>query len=275
MLTIFTRTTRMLFTPTATLLDQTYRNSVLMAVLMASSSGVGTLVDCSGAALQYFDSIRTPAALIAGSSLGALFSLSQVSTSEQLREQPRLYRVVLLAHNFLALTALSLSIGIIVTASVSGNSLLLGTHNHIASTPFAMLSREFEFEYMLTRWSFYVGLLSFLQSVEFRTLIQFDLLKKEKLRRAMVVVLSFSSLVFHLQSFIHENLYSAPNLLVMSVRLAKLHLRRVFTINGPFAWLSLATLVGAVITAVSILFAELYTQSRRCFFVGYPGTGKN
>lgn len=174
------------------------------------------LTDYTGAAIQFFTSVRVPAALIAGSSLSSLFSLVKLVDEIGDKKNKRKYRPVtfLLARVYhgLCLTSLILSLNVIVTSTSAATTLMLGTHDSMAVSAYAFLNREFRYEFITTRWSFLTCLLSFIASIATRSLLEFDLLRKGRRRLALVVVFSMSSLLTHLLSYINSTLYNWPNL---------------------------------------------------------------
>lgn len=162
------------------------------------------LMDHSKEAIQFFGSIRIPAALIAGSSLGALFVMIDRGSRPE-REKSKRELAVLFLYHFLSMVALVLSLNVIVTATSASNTMLIGTYyNSVAAeSTYDFLMREIPFEYLSTRWSFYTALLCFLKAVMCRALLEFDILRKERIRSAFLVVSSmtgFASHVLHVSS---------------------------------------------------------------------------
>jgi hypothetical protein len=211
------------------------------------------MADYTSTAITYFTSIRIPAALIAGSSLAALFTLAQQAKLGKEGATSRLQGFVLLAYHIFALLALVLSLNVVVTATATSNFLLLGTKNPMAASAYQFLKREVEYEFALTRVSFHTGMFSFLGCIACRALLEFDLLKKERLRPALLVIFTMSSLLFHLFAFVNQRLVCWPNLPTMTIAVFKMYFGRALATRNPTELASVATLIGAFGTAISLL----------------------
>lgn len=225
-----------------------------------STSTSASLVDYTGAAISYFDSIRTPSALIAGSALAALFSLASEARKggENQRLQSKLENNVLLSYHILALLSFLLSLNVVVTATASSNLLILGEVNGKATSLYNFLMREMEYDFVLTCWSFFAGMFSFLGCIVSRALIEFDLLKKERFRSALMVVVSISTLFFQLLSFTNQRLVSHTNMLTMTIDVGRLFLKDALLKRNFTAMASLITSAMSVITA-----GELFRRSQQ------------
>lgn len=173
------------------------------------------LVDYSKEAIQFFTSIRIPAALIAGSSLGALFVMIDRGSRPE-REKSKRELVVLFFYYFLAMISLVLSLNVIVTATSASNTMLIGGYNQGTASPYEFLMREVHFEFILTRWSFYTALLCFLKAITCRALLEFDILHKNRVRSALLVVTSMTGFAAHVLHIVNDCLYSYPNLFEMT-----------------------------------------------------------
>jgi hypothetical protein len=211
------------------------------------------MVDYTSTAITYFTSIRVPAALIAGSSLAALFTLADKARLGRKGATSRRQGFVLLMYHIFALSALVLSLNVVVTATATSNFLLLGTRNPMAASAYQFLKREVEYEFALTRVSFHTGMLSFLGCIACRALLEFDLLKKERLRPALLVTFTMSSLIFHLIGFVNQRLVCWPNLFMMTIAVFKMYFGRALATRNPSDLASVVTLIGAFGTAISLL----------------------
>jgi hypothetical protein len=231
------------------------RTAVLLPFIQKSRStslNLTGMADYSSIAISYFSSIRIPAALIAGSSLVALFTLAEQARLGRKGATSRLQGFVLLMYHILALAALVLSLNVIVTATATSNFLLLGTKNTIAASAYHFLKREVEFEFALTRVSFHLGILSFLGCIGCRALLEFDLLTKERRRPALLVIFTMSSLMFHLFGFVNQRLVCWPNLPSMTIDVIKMYVRHALSTRHPAELASVATLIGAFGTVISL-----------------------
>ena len=195
------------------------------------SMGAEKLVDYTSAAVSFFSSVRVPSALIAGASLSSLFSLVKLvddidSKSGKLNSRYDF----LLARVFhaLCLASLILSLNVIVTATTAATMLLLENHNGLAANAYEFMNREIRYEFVTTRWSFLTCLLSFIASIAVRTILEFDLLKTGRRKLGLVVVLSMSSLMCHLLSYVNGTLYCWSNLGEMTLDVFGTILKRAF-----------------------------------------------
>ena len=210
------------------------------AQVVASTTGTtsGLLMSAGAAeaaALGFFSGVRIPAALIAGSSLGALFSLVDRTSRNGGEEEEgggkaagadggRRWEDRLVAtYHVLSLVSLLLSLNVVITATAAGSTLLLDVQGSSgASSAFEFLAGEMRYELLTTRWSFFAGLLSFLGAVAARVLVEFDLLASRRRRKfAGVFLLCASSLATHVVSIINGSLYSTTNLAALTVEVIK------------------------------------------------------
>ena len=219
-----------------------------------------SVVDYTDAAITYFDGIRTPSALIAGSALAALFSLASEArkSGENQHRQTALENNVVISYHILALVSFLLSLNVVVTATASGNLLMLGEVNGKATSLYHFLMREMEYDFVLARWSFFTGMFSFLGCMVSRCLIEFDLLKKERIRSAAMIVVSISALFFNLLSFTNERLVSHTNMLAMTIDVSRLFLQNALLKRNISALTSLVSGALSVGTAV-----ELFRRSQQ------------
>lgn len=203
---------------------------------MAAAAGP-VLSNYSSIAVNYFTSTRVPAALIAGSSLGALFIMVKQTKDREERNSSKLRWVVLFLYHCLSLTSLCLSLNVIVTATTASNSLLVGEHNPMAASALEFLRREVNYEYLTTKWCFYASIVCFLNAVACRALIEFDLLRKERIRQACLVVFSILALVGHILHLMNDALYLYPNLWVMTIALGKVRTIILLSLSFPKVYL--------------------------------------
>jgi len=227
-----------------------------VSLTMPSSSAttaLSVMADRTHAAIDFFNSIRTPSALIAGSSLAALFSLMELMKVENLKKASKLERLLLLIYHLSSLASFGLSVIVLVSTTATSNSILFGgISDPMASSTFEFLMRECPFDYMLTRWSFYTSLLAFLGSVVIRTLLQFQLLRKDRRRSAILVGCSLGSVFFHLLSFVNDHLVSSANLFTMAITITKMYIADVLKGHKLCQMISAACLAGAMGAAVAL-----------------------
>jgi hypothetical protein len=178
------------------------------------------LADYSDVAVQFFTSIRTPAALIAGSSLGAFFIMvKQMQDPEQGKSKFRV--VVLLMYHILSLSSLLLSLNVIVISTSASNTLLIADYNPMATSAYEFLTREIKYEYITTRWCFYASIICFLKAIACRALLEFDLLRKQRIRSAMLVVFTMTAFIAHVLHIVNDCLYTYGSFWIMTVGVVK------------------------------------------------------
>mmetsp|Transcript_53064 Transcript_53064/g.158806 ORF Transcript_53064/g.158806 Transcript_53064/m.158806 type:complete len:226 (-) Transcript_53064:446-1123(-) len=183
------------------------------------------LVDHSAAIGQYFGSIRIPAAFLAGASFGAMWGKAShydgdkvITAKEWLAT---IYHVLVTSSFVLALTTV-----VVATAAATKN--LHGSYDPLASSGYMLLKREFEYEFILTRWSFFVSLFCFIIGVTCRVVVEFDLLamtgehRQRRRELGLALMCLMSGLIFHLLSFINTTLFCWNNLFGMTLSLIRL-----------------------------------------------------
>lgn len=212
-------------------------------------------------ALGFFGSVRTPATFLAGSSLAAIFSLKDVtgdallSSAEAICEQ-RLSTLEKFAVKFYQATCLFaflLSLNATVTATVAHTSILHGGFDPMASTAYALMKREFEYEFVFVRWSFLMSIFCFLGMVASRILIEFRLLRsgnenEETSRRdaAAVVAYSFGALAANQLSNVNSTLWCWNSLIGMTGHLARMIGKRAFVERRPLDVVSILCTIASV-----------------------------
>ena len=175
------------------------------------------------AALGFFHSIRIPAALLAGSSLSALFTRFGKTTSNNGAKNSKTTTALTVCYHVFALVSLLLSLNVIITSTAAGTAILLSdTQAKTAATSaFAFLKEQLYFEFLITRWSFFMSLFHFIASLTIRVLLEFDLTHKTRRKEAATLVLFVGALITHAMSFLNGKLYSSSNLLTMTFTVLK------------------------------------------------------
>jgi hypothetical protein len=205
-----------------------------------------------GLSINFFTSIRVPAALIAGSCLATFFTFSD--RVKDVEARTRIEAVALIAYHTCAMAALLASLNVIVVSTTTSNALLLGAANPMAESAYAFLIREVPFEFLLTRWSFFMSMFSFLICVGIRSLIEFDLLVRKRWRSAIFIISSIASLMFHLLAFVNQRLNCAPNLWVMTVTVMRMYLDLALSGKSIASLASLISLCTASVAGISLLW---------------------
>lgn len=228
---------------------------VTMGLFKSTAATVAASViakDYSSAAISYFESMRVPSALIAGSALASLFTLSEKTKDQRAASRTQLESIVLIIYHVLALSSLLLSLNVVVTATASANTIMFGRQDPIATSVLALLIREYEFEFQLSRLSFFIGLFSFLGTVATRALVEFELLKEQRRVSLMFVLSSFGSLFFHLLAFVNARLLCYKSIGEMTWAVLAMWLRRSLSGRSPSELASICCMISALGSTVAL-----------------------
>lgn len=150
-----------------------------------------------------FAGIRTPASLVAGSSLGALFTTTKIYQHRRSRTDQFLIR---LYHAFI-LSSFTLAFSVIVISTLVHISLLNGDFDPMATSAYQMLRREFDYEFLVTRWSLMIALICFISGVTIRAFLEFDLLSSARRNHAFALGCIMLSLLSNMMSYMNTTLY--------------------------------------------------------------------
>lgn len=112
------------------------------------------------------------------------------------------------------------------TVVISTAALVKGLHadyDPMSESGYMLLKRSFEYEFVVTRWSYLVSLLAFLVAVTNRILFEFRLFTSSEVRKTMgvAVCLLMSGLILHIVSFLNSTLYCWNDLGEMTIALIK------------------------------------------------------
>jgi hypothetical protein len=120
------------------------------------------------------------------------------------------------------------------TVVISTAALVKGLYadfDPMSESGYMLLKRSFEYEFVVSRWSYLISLLAFLVAVTNRILFEFKLFTSTEIRKTMgiAVCLLMSGLILHLVSFLNSTLYCWNNLGAMTIALIKVrvHTERV------------------------------------------------
>lgn len=141
--------------------------------------------------IGYFAGFKTPATLIAGTSVTALFALSQMVRDTSFRSRREI--LCLRLYHVFSLMSILLSLMTVLGSQAATTCLLCPISlpkNVAGSSVYQILQATMNFEFLLTRWSFITSILCFLQSICFRLIIEFELFSKKSRRTAGVMVTS-------------------------------------------------------------------------------------
>ena len=228
---------------------------LLMKSIVNMRGGAATaaaLQNFAGEAEGYFWGIRTPASLILGASLGALFT--DVNDRDEMKARTRAERECTRLYNSCVLLSFMLSLCTVVFATAAGLTILHGDFNPMAESAYALLMQQFEFEYLTVRLSYLSSLLSFVIGIAGRILLEYKLLHKERREEAIVVCFGLSAVVTHLWSYINSTLYSSQSLVGMAMKLGAIIVQRAVIQHHPLQIVSLACSAIATSSCIHVLF---------------------
>ena len=99
-----------------------------------------------------------------------------------------------------------------------------------------------------------MSLFTLLGAIASRALIEFDLLQKDRIRSAIVILSAFNGLFFHLLSFVNERIYCYNNMSEMTLDVFVMWYRKTIASNGVCELTSMICFAISVITAISLFF---------------------
>lgn len=224
----------------------------IAAALRGGASSSVVLHDYSGVVAEYFSSIRTPASLILGASIGALF-VTDLSGGT-MREKSKSERLCTRFYNTCVLFSFLLSLCTTVTATAAGVTLLHHSGLAKAESAYAVLMRDFEYEFITVRLSYLSSLLCFVIGITSRIMLEYKLLDKRRRDEAYVVCFSIGAVVAHLWSYINSTLHSSQSLFGLFVSLIQIIVRRGFHEHKPLQVVSIACSTLAAIFLTKVVF---------------------
>jgi hypothetical protein len=105
------------------------------------------MIDCTAGAMNFFGNARVPATLLAGSALVTLFALSHVAAEHPRRQEAVIRRI----DAMFALYSFLLSIATVLVTTTASTALLVGKYDPMATDVYTFLTREFRYEFVITR----------------------------------------------------------------------------------------------------------------------------
>jgi hypothetical protein len=168
------------------------------------------------AALAFFNGVRVPATLLAGSSLVALFSLTGKANDTSGLQNREIW--LLRIYHVFSLLTFCLSMCAILISTSASTMLLLAKYE--VSDPnidvYHFLRSALNFEFVFTRWSFLTATILFVVSVTGRLLLEFDLLSEKRMLPGVCVITTMGGVVTLMLSFVNQTLICWPNLFMMT-----------------------------------------------------------
>jgi hypothetical protein len=168
------------------------------------------------AALAFFNGVRTPASLILGVSIAALFSMTQMMKNIGTLTKREI--LLLRMYHAVSLLTVCLSTATVLTSTTAGTLLLLNKFDVAdpAIDVYHFLKSAMGFEFVLTRWTFLTSQLLFLVSLTGRTMLEFNLLTRKRLLPAVMTLATMSGMITLMLSYVNTTLNCWPNLLSMT-----------------------------------------------------------
>ncbi|KAG7344504.1 hypothetical protein IV203_022512 [Nitzschia inconspicua] len=222
--------------------------------LFAMAASPSDFADYSQAAVSFFTSIRVPASLIAGNAITAFFVLTKRTQAPE-NESSKLSIFVLFLYQALSMASLLLSFNTIVTTTNAANSLMVRPQNPMAHSAYEFLMREMPYEFLSTKWAFYSSIFCFLGSVACRALLDFNLLKRKRIRSALMVLFSMGGLTSNMLHMVNASVSHTEycNFWAMTVGVMQLFWERICKKKGLVLVSSLMWNVAAFITFLSLI----------------------
>ena len=195
-----------------------------------------------------------------------MFALSD-HQKEYPRKQKLLTLIWIMYHTF-SLMSVILSLNVIVVSTATSNGfLLLGSETIRAKSCHDFLMQACPYEFLFTRWSFFMSLFAFLNSVTTRAILEFDLLRRDRWRSRTFLLASMAAMELHLWSFLTTYTTDGTKLLnlwEMTVTTFRLYLSessQTLTGLASIAALATAAVSGALLAGRPLL--ALYRSSRK------------
>uniref|UniRef100_A0A7S0Q2C8 EF-hand domain-containing protein n=1 Tax=Coccolithus braarudii TaxID=221442 RepID=A0A7S0Q2C8_9EUKA len=202
------------------------------------------LNDFSVAGATFFNNMRTPAALLAAAAVKDAFAFSMVA--EDVRGK-RGWKVLRYGYVLLMICTFCLEISCIFIATNVGVQLSQGGDRMRAISMVALLTREFEYEYVAVRFQFVTGLLAFVCAFALR--VRYTLRKLHELSLAMMlIVLACAS---EMVVYTNARTISYGGYDALAARWFKLHWRMIISEATPSKPIALAT---ALMLAASVFY---------------------
>jgi len=237
------------------------------AASMAAAPALG-MVNQVGAAAGWMSALRSPAALVAGASLSAAYSLDK--DLQPRKGDERWVSVLKKAGKLLYLSAFALEIACVFSATVTGTMLLgKGVPNPLAVSPLDMLHREAEFEYLLCRVAFFQGLLNWLSAVALHQALPKKGITKAAQRLHFSTAASISTIVTLMVAFYNKHISYYANYGAMITRLFTLLATRFY--GSGFRLLPILAIVPAYIAVKEAVLSVRDVDNKEAYLEDEDG----
>jgi hypothetical protein len=118
--------------------------------------------DYSSDAIRFFTEIRTPAAFCSATRWrSSFFSMSHRAKDSELQRNRAVESAVLLLYHVMSLISFLLSLDVVLSSTAASITLLMGVEHPLARSTYELLYRELNFEFLVTRFSFFISMYNF------------------------------------------------------------------------------------------------------------------
>jgi hypothetical protein len=214
-----------------------------------SAGTIDVLKDQTPFVSAYFNSMRLPATFMTTQALNALFKLKVNKEDEA--ENSEVTKLLVQMTQFFIMVAFLTAITSVVSGTAASVKMLHGGFDPVAPTPYDLLVRHFEFEFLSVRWTFLMSIFCFLIGVGTQGIVQFHLLENKQLLAIFVGTLL--SVTSFLVSYVNNNIFDYGSLIGMTT-----HFLAVRSCNNR-KLLLLANFVGLGLTIIrsQLIFLDI------------------
>lgn len=178
------------------------------------SAGAVVLKDQTPFVSGYFNSMRLPATFMTTQALNTLLKLKINKDDEA--DNTATETLLIQITQFLITMAFMTAITSVVSGTSASVKVLHGGFDPVAATPYDLLVRNFEFEFLSVRWTFLTSIFCFLTGMGTQGIVQFNLLDPGKSRMLAIFVGTLTSVTCFLISYVNNNIFDYGSLLGMS-----------------------------------------------------------
>jgi len=180
--------------------------------------------DFSHQAIHFIGSYRTPYAILAAISCHIHFQMMHLHDTKNLTGIER-FATQQCSISFMVPAICSLII--LLLATMTESTISRGDFNPVADSMYAMMIREFRFEYAAIQWCSIISILSFIRGVYLHYIIHNRIFPNHKGEEFAMIFADGMSLVAGTLSYINVSLHSWNNLFDMTVDLVKVSIRHI------------------------------------------------
>lgn len=179
------------------------------------STGIDILKDQTPFVSAYFNSMRLPATFMTTQALNTLLKL-KVNKDDEVEDSDATTTLLIQVTQFLITVAFMTAITSVVSGTSASVKILHGGFDPIAPTPYDLLVRNFEFEFLSVRWTFLTSIFCFLIGMGTQGIVQFHLLDPGHGRLLAIFVGTLTSVTCFLISYVNNNIFDYGSLIGMS-----------------------------------------------------------